>query len=479
MVVGLIERNRSPEPVVLPDFNVVDIGTLVSEDYYSITFRGKKIGYSSRIKKALPTGFIYQESSFYRLMVGGTVHEITAQGLLTVDDSLRTKIISFVFSGDNYETTVNASVRGSKLAVTVQSPSGTRTSEYDLSGPIYSATVIPEILVERDFDKANFELSTFDPMTLSEQSYNIQVIGKDRIKRFGSSDVIIVRVNYGPLQGKMYVDTSGVLLMEKTPEGFMSVRENKEVAFKLDIDDVSSDDLLTEFRIPAGGYIRRPRDAVRLELWIANLPSELFKLDDYNQQWHPDSSTLIIDSRGLFPMDSLCCEVLPEDTSETAAIQCHDRRIVALANKITRGKKSNFEKLDAINEYLYENIEKNLTASIPSAIEVLSRMEGDCNEHSILFVALARSLGIPARMNVGLMYMEEYFYYHAWVQAFADSRWQTYDPTLLQSPVDATHIKLTSGGLDRTVVLLRLGDTSFDLIDIEYEEENALTESAE
>ena len=43
--------------------------------------------------------------------------------------------------------------------------------------------------------------------------------------------------------------------------------------------------------------------------------------------------------------------------------------------------------------------------SLPSALEVLKTRVGDCNEHTTLYVAMARSLGIPARIAVGLVYL--------------------------------------------------------------------------
>ena len=45
---------------------------------------------------------------------------------------------------------------------------------------------------------------------------------------------------------------------------------------------------------------------------------------------------------------------------------------------------------------------------------------GDCNEHTALYVAMARALGIPARIAVGLVYIHGAFYYHAWPEVYLD-----------------------------------------------------------
>ena len=106
-------------------------------------------------------------------------------------------------------------------------------------------------------------------------------------------------------------------------------------------------------------------------------------------------------------------------------------------------------------------LEKKPTVSLPSALEVLRTKVGDCNEHTALFVALARSIGIPARINAGLVYVHGAFYYHAWPEVYIDEGggrglWLPVDPTLNQFPADATHLRLARGGLDKQTAILPL-----------------------
>ena len=99
-------------------------------------------------------------------------------------------------------------------------------------------------------------------------------------------------------------------------------------------------------------------------------------------------------------------------------------------------------------------LDKKPTISVPSAREVLRTRVGDCNEHTALYVALARAVGIPTRINVGLAWVLGAFYYHAWPEVYleeADGRglWLPVDPTFNQFPADATHVRLLRGGLDQ------------------------------
>ncbi len=80
---------------------------------------------------------------------------------------------------------------------------------------------------------------------------------------------------------------------------------------------------------------------------------------------------------------------------------------------------------------------------------------GDCNEHTVLFVALARAAGLPARTAAGLVYVNGGFYYHAWPEVYLNG-WVAVDPTFGQMPADAAHLRFTIGGLARQVELIRL-----------------------
>jgi transglutaminase-like putative cysteine protease len=123
--------------------------------------------------------------------------------------------------------------------------------------------------------------------------------------------------------------------------------------------------------------------------------------------------------------------------------------------------------------YVNAILEKKPTVSLPSALEVLKTRIGDCNEHTALYVAMARSLGLPARIAVGLVYLRGAFYYHAWPEVWVEESrgrglWLPVDPTLNQFPADATHVRLTRGGLERQAAILGLvGRARLEITDVE------------
>ena len=79
-----------------------------------------------------------------------------------------------------------------------------------------------------------------------------------------------------------------------------------------------------------------------------------------------------------------------------------------------------------------------------SFIESLS---GDYLERAVMLATYARAAGLPTRLVGGLVYLNGYFYFHAWPEVWL-SQWVPVDPTFAQFPADVTHIPLKEGTLE-------------------------------
>jgi len=110
---------------------------------------------------------------------------------------------------------------------------------------------------------------------------------------------------------------------------------------------------------------------------------------------------------------------------------------------------------EELNSGVFNMLDKQITFSVPSALQVLETRQGDCNEHTVLYVAMARALGLPARTAVGLVYTNGAFFYHAWPEVWL-GEWVAVDPTFGQAPADAAHIRFVIGGLAQQVEIVRL-----------------------
>src|SRR6185437_3926977 len=137
---------------------------------------------------------------------------------------------------------------------------------------------------------------------------------------------------------------------------------------------------------------------------------------------------------------------------------------VRLARRVAAGERDPRVVAERLNTWVHDSIADRVTFGIPSASQVLKTRVGDCNEHTQLYVALARSLGLPARIASGLAYVDGKFYYHAWPEVLLGD-WVAVDPTFGQFPADAAHLRFVIGGLTRQTELLRLmGNLHIDVL---------------
>jgi hypothetical protein len=127
--------------------------------------------------------------------------------------------------------------------------------------------------------------------------------------------------------------------------------------------------------------------------------------------------------------------------------------IVELARSATLGIEDDAERMRALETFVRGYIsDKNLGVGYASALQVARKPEGDCTEHAVLLAALGRSLGIATRVVDGLAYASGFanarqvFVPHAWVQAWVNGRWQSFDAAL--AGFDAGHIAFSTGDGD-------------------------------
>ncbi|HUL59392.1 MAG TPA: transglutaminase family protein [Anaeromyxobacteraceae bacterium] len=149
----------------------------------------------------------------------------------------------------------------------------------------------------------------------------------------------------------------------------------------------------------------------------------------------------------------------PEDLEPTPQIDSDDPEIRALAKEVAGDVPGTYAAALKLSEHVYRRLEKAYGASQDRASDVLRTGKGDCTEHSVLLLALARALGIPARGVHGLVYARyddgvPALYWHAWVEVKSAGEWIPLDPTFGQPVADATHVALGTGAQVDTVGLL-------------------------
>jgi transglutaminase-like putative cysteine protease len=149
----------------------------------------------------------------------------------------------------------------------------------------------------------------------------------------------------------------------------------------------------------------------------------------------------------------------PELVAATPVVDADHPAVAALARQLAGDVGGRYAAAVRLAEAVDRRLEKAYGASRDRASDVLAAGKGDCTEHAVLFVALARALGIPARGVHGLVYAryadgQDALYWHAWAEVLSAGEWIAIDPTFGQPVADATHIALGSGTQEDAVGLL-------------------------
>jgi hypothetical protein len=313
----------------------------------------------------------------------------------------------------------------------------------------------------------------FDPATLSQSPLTLSVGSRELVSAGGRRvPAFRVETQYAGLQTTSWITDTGEVVLEKSPLGFETVREKQTEAQTMAVPFSVRTDLLSASAIvPTGkAQIDEPRDVRRLRLRLSGAEISTADLSGVGQSF--DGNVLEVrDAQGFQPgpADPDTERFLqPEPLIESDAPEILAEARTAVQNAV--GPRAQAERLA---RHVNAILEKKPTVSLPSAREVLRTRVGDCNEHTTLYVALARALGIPARIVVGLVSVRGAFYYHAWPEVYlAESRsrglWLPVDPTLNQFPADATHVRLARGGLDKQATILPLiGRLRIEILDLE------------
>jgi hypothetical protein len=437
-----------------PGTSLDSIGRIAagSEQWMGIYLDGRKIGYSYRSIEPVGDGYALRDESLLKLSLAGTVQEIYVTSFVRVDSAFHLRVGTFsLYSGD-YETTANAVVEDNEIEVSISGDSN-RIARSPVDEPVTVPALLPYAIVDRGLVPGEYYLNTFDPLTLSTRPLSAR-LGTPTWTHLGDGygKLYPITVNLSGLVSTMWIDSTGTVHKEEEPGGLLALAEDEKTATALPVEEIARFDLLRALAIPADRDMSDARDARGMRVRLNGIVPAFFDLDgDAQRVISTDPLVIVITPYRVEPSP-------PPDSSalaETPFVQPGDRRVREAAEQAVRDATDDVERIERIAGWVHDNIERDPTLSLPSAVEVLSHRRGDCNEHTVLAVAMCRSLGIPAVQESGLVASDDAFFYHAWPACYADGRWWRPDPTLGQKTSDATHIRLVVGGYDRQVQLVR------------------------
>ena len=476
---------------------LAEAGTRVTPGavFYAVLQGDRQIGFASSTIDTVTGGITSTDYLVANLNAGGSTHRLQARTTVEVSRTLRVRRFEVDVESDSAPFHAGGRVDGDSVviyAVSMGAGASADSQRVSIGGPVLLPTLVPLAIALGEEPKVgkSYVLPVFDPRTLAPRDARIAVAAETTFVVNDSSVLDPTTKRWRGVQpdtlhawrlqtqgeGSIggWIDHQG-RIVATTQMGLRLERRPYEVAYENwrmsgDGDPAggaaASDDILETTAIAANLHVTRQLARLRVVLRHADLGG--FDLDGGRQSLHGDTLTVTRERRdSLAPRFFMGVPRPPEvlqALEPEPLVESRNREIRALAARLRGQARDPRVVAERINRWVHDSLSKRITFGIPDALKVLHTRSGDCNEHTQLYVALARAAGLPARAAAGLAYVNGKFYYHAWPEVYL-GRWVAVDPTFGEFPADAAHLRFVVGGLARQTALMSLiGALQIDVV---------------
>ena len=460
--------------------------------YYGVMQGERQVGYASSMIDTTGSAITVRDYLVADLPVGGKSRRASARSNVTLTRALRTTSFDLELNAEGDPIRASGRAEGDSVLVLAIASGSAKpdTQRIALTGPILLPTIVPLALALSETPKIgkHYLLPVFNPASMAPADVGFDVQAESS---FVVSDSAVYDSTAGRWNGVRptalrawqvaakttvsafngWIDEQGRIVQTRQL-GFELRRLPYELAFEnwraaSHRDAVTDDrDILEMTAIAANKRITSRYGVMRVRLTGVDLAG--FDLNGQRQRLAGD--TLIVTSEPERALNTSFTLPMtgrdPENTKPEPLLESRHPRIISLARQISGTERNPRIVAERINRWVHDSLKKQITFGVPNALQVLQARTGDCNEHTQLFVALARAAGLPARIAAGLAYVDGKFFYHAWPEILLDD-WVAVDPTFGQFPADAAHLRFVIGGVARQTELLRLmGNLKIDVLSV-------------
>ncbi len=442
-------------------------GPVVQDAWMKILFRGSHVGYThtriDTVEGEGPDRYKVVNQTRLALTVLGRSEVVRVTATARLNEVYDLQTFRFQLAGLTYRTQIEGHrEEGNRFRVEVGTPPGQSVVTVTIPDDAVLYSPMLNMRLSKLSPGQSLRFRFFEPMTLNIQDVQVRATRYEPIETGGTTQrAVVVETDFQGMALTSWISRDGEVLRQETPLGWTLEVAEPQDAMSYQREGAPSEDLVRALAVPVRGRIHDPRSVRRLRVRIEGGSGDLPMLEGPRQRiLERGGAGLVVEALHMEDADPPAASMLSEAEAAAAlaatpTVQSDAPAIRSMAREITDGLSDPAAKVEAINRWVYEEIRKRPAVSIPSALDVLEHRSGDCNEHTTLFVALARAAGIPARIRVGLLYQDGAFYYHAWPAVFLDG-WRELDPTLGQGAVDAAHLAMLQGDLAEQTGLLRV-----------------------
>lgn len=433
------------------------------ERWMAVYSNGKRVGYSysSRKEAEGQTEAVEVMKLSVKLLDSPQEIDTRARYLL---DGYRINEFDYEFKSPAGVTRAEGVRQGDRLQIKIKSVSEERELDFPGSEPMIPPSMLPEWLAAQKLEPGeSYSALIFDPaliiMGSGPKSLNsvsnvldTEIVDVPFLGGFETIKVVTFLPN---MELTTWITDNGDVIKQAFPPEMTAFKDTKSNILKAGL---TKWDVAAATSIPADTELKNARKLNYMKVRIEGVGSDAgFDFNDGYRQ-SSDDGTVEIRSGELSEIDTYTLPYGGGDfqtyLDEDELVQSGHREIILKSEEILNGETDSLRAASRINDWVYENLKKRGSATIPSALDVLKTGQGDCNEHSALFAALARAAGIPTKTVSGTLYIDRRFYYHAWNEVFV-GKWVAVDPTFGQFPADATHIKFIEGDLQKSSRIMK------------------------
>lgn len=471
--------------------------------FFAVHQDGRQIGFASTTLDTTETGIDVVDYFVADLPVAGARTRASARSIVKLSRALALRTFDVSVDAPGAQLTAGGRTDGDSGVVFVLSTNGEPADSQRIAvrGPILLPQLVPLAAVLTDPPRVGREytLPTFDPTTMTPQTMALTIRAESLFTLVDSARFDVERREWVPAlmdtvrawrieptrEGSGFagwVDAQGRVVETTQPGGITLRRMAYELAFEnwrvareraAESDASVAASNIQERTAIAARVSPTGAPRGRLVVRLSGVDLRGYALDGGRQRLRGD--TLVVTREPAQALQANWSFATERDSgfrarfrAEMAAeplLQARDPRIVQKVIQIVGLERDPRIVAERLARWVHDSLAKEVTFSVPNALEVLRTRRGDCNEHTQLFVAFARAINMPARIATGLAYVRGRFYYHAWPEVWLGD-WVAVDPTFGQFPADAAHLRFQVGGLSSQADLLRLiGNLRIDVLE--------------
>ena len=455
MLLMLVAKNIRMPWKLSPQKEPPSIAIESGEEWAGIYFKGKKTGYTRAVRQKTRNGYQFTDQAVMNLAMMGVPQKITTSLTAETDKDFQLRTFNFGLAAGIVTFTASGTVKGKTMHMKTGSGAAARETRVTLSAAPSLEGALKWSMVRAGLNPGQkITKEIFDPITMSNRTITAEVEAVEDITVTGTRELCFrIRQTFNGITVYSWLNQKGETVKEESPMGFLMQKEPRAIALQ-GTDESKEVDIIAATGIKVSTPLSQ-KHLTYLKIRLKNALFEGLNLHSNNQKQTDD--ILEINLEKLTKSDTFSLPFQQQGFREfltpSPFVQSDDKNIVA-ASKSIIGTETDAQKAEKLLcTWVYDTIEKVPTMSIPRAADVLQLKRGDCNEHAVLFAALCRAAGIPAKTIAGIVYLDGSFYYHAWVEIYLQ-KWISVDPTMNQFPADVTHIKFVEGELDKQLLLL-------------------------